>query len=102
MAEASGDARWDDEADVIIVGMGGAGVCAAIEAAEAGASVLGLERAGAPGGASALSHGQLYMGGGTPVQKACGFEDSVEEMAKYLAAACGLGADVEKIGIFAI
>lgn len=101
MAEASTGALWDDEADVIIVGMGGAGVCAAIEAAEAGASVLGLERAGAPGGASALSHGQLYMGGGTPVQKACGFEDSVEEMAKYLAAACGLGADVEKIGIFA-
>ena len=101
MAEASVDARWDDEADVVVVGMGGAGVCAAIASAEAGASVLGLERAGAPGGASALSHGQLYMGGGTPVQKACGFEDSVEAMAKYLTAACGLGADQEKIGIFA-
>ena len=92
--------HWDDTVDVIVVGMGGAGVCASIEAAEAGASVLGLERASAAGGASALSHGQLYLGGGTSVQKACGFEDSTEEMAKYLRAACGLGSDAEKIELF--
>ena len=92
--------NWDDEADVLVVGVGGAGICAAIEAAEAGASVLGLERASAPGGASALSHGQLYLGGGTPVQQACGFEDSNEEMAKYLKASCGMACDAEKIDIF--
>ena len=40
-------AKWDHEADVVIVGYGGAGACAAIEAARAGASVLLLERAGA-------------------------------------------------------
>lgn len=92
--------HWDDTTDVIVVGMGGAGLCAAIEAAEAGASVLGLERASAAGGASALSHGQLYLGGGTSVQRACGFDDSAEEMAKYLRAACGLGSDAEKIEVF--
>ena len=91
---------WDKEADVIVVGLGGAGICAAIEAAEAGASVLGLERSSAPGGTSSQSHGQLYLGGGTPVQRACGFEDSAEQMAAYLTAACGPGADVEKIEIF--
>ena len=31
---------WDDEADVVIVGIGAAGACAAIEARHAGASVL--------------------------------------------------------------
>ena len=37
---------WDYEADVVIAGYGIAGVCAAIEAARAGAEVLVLERTG--------------------------------------------------------
>ena len=72
---ASAVTTWDDEADVVVTGLGIAGVCAAIEAAEAGAEVLGLERQGAPGGTSALSGGIIYLGGGTPIQEACGFED---------------------------
>lgn len=36
--------KWDAEADVIILGLGGAGACAAIEAADAGAKVLILEK----------------------------------------------------------
>ncbi len=32
--------RWDDSADVVVVGLGGAGACAAIEAADQGAEVL--------------------------------------------------------------
>jgi succinate dehydrogenase/fumarate reductase flavoprotein subunit len=44
-ARAAGvPARWDAEADVVIVGFGGAGACAAIEAADAGARVLVLEK----------------------------------------------------------
>jgi 3-oxo-5alpha-steroid 4-dehydrogenase len=35
-----------------------------------------LERAGGGGGTSAMSGGVLYLGGGTALQKACGFEDS--------------------------
>ena len=35
---------WDKEAEVVIVGFGGAGACAAISAADAGASVLVLEK----------------------------------------------------------
>ncbi|MGB6454276.1 MAG: FAD-dependent oxidoreductase, partial [Streptosporangiaceae bacterium] len=45
--------------DVIVVGYGVAGVCAAIEAADAGARVLALDR-GYGGGASALSGGVVY------------------------------------------
>ena len=36
--------KWDAEADIIIIGYGGAGACAAIEAADNGASVLILEK----------------------------------------------------------
>lgn len=91
---------WDREADVVIVGFGAAGACAAIEATAAGAEVLLLERASGGGGTSALSTGQLYLGGGTAIQKACGFEDSAEEMYKYLMASCGPGEDEAKIRLF--
>jgi len=92
--------RWDAEADVLVVGLGAAGACAAIEAAEAGAEVLVLERFSGGGGTTALSTGQIYLGGGTPVQKACGFEDTPEEMYKYLMASCGPGEDEAKIRLF--
>jgi len=92
--------RWDREVDVVVVGLGAAGACAAIEARRAGAEVLVLERAGGGGGTSALSTGQLYLGGGTPIQKACGFEDSPEEMYKYLMASCGPNPDEAKIRLF--
>ncbi|MDR0514884.1 MAG: FAD-binding protein [Coriobacteriaceae bacterium] len=35
---------WDQEADVVVVGFGGAGACASIEAANAGAQVLLIEK----------------------------------------------------------
>jgi succinate dehydrogenase/fumarate reductase flavoprotein subunit len=92
--------RWDREADVVVVGLGGAGSCAALEARAAGAEVLVLERAWKGGGTSAQASGQLYMGGGTPLQKACGFDDEPEEMFKYLVASCGPGADEEKIRVY--
>ena len=93
-------ARWDDEADVVIAGLGCAGACAALEARAAGADVLVLERESLGGGTSALSGGLIYLGGGTPVQKQCGFEDSSEQMFAYLMAACGPGADEAKVRIF--
>ncbi len=78
--------RFDEEADVVVVGFGSAGACAAIEAAEAGAEVLALERASGPGGLTASAAGHIYMGGGTRVQKAVGVEDDVEDMFTYLLA----------------
>jgi succinate dehydrogenase/fumarate reductase flavoprotein subunit len=93
--------HWDDEADVIIVGFGGGGACAALEASAAGADVLLLERMSGGGGTTALSTGQIYLGGGTAIQNACGFDDSSEEMCKYLLAACGPGADEAKIRLYA-
>ncbi|KAF2816157.1 FAD/NAD(P)-binding domain-containing protein [Mytilinidion resinicola] len=69
--------------DLIVVGYGAAGAAAAITAAEKGASVLILDR-GYGGGASALSGGIFYAGGGTPYQKAAGYEDTPENMFNYL------------------
>jgi 3-oxo-5alpha-steroid 4-dehydrogenase len=89
--------RYSEECQVLVVGLGAAGAAAALAAAAAGADVLALERASAGGGTSAMSGGVLYLGGGTPLQKECGFEDSAEEMFKYLMASCGPRPDAEKI-----
>lgn len=91
---------FDHETDVLVVGFGCAGACAAIEAAEAGAGVTLLEGASGPGGTSATSGGEIYLGGGTPVQRACGFEDSAEEMYAFLLAALGPHVDEEKLRIY--
>ncbi|MEV0075129.1 FAD-dependent oxidoreductase [Nocardia neocaledoniensis] len=88
---------WDFEADVVVAGYGIAGVCAAIEAARAGARVLILERTGGWGGAAALAGGFVYLGGGTPLQQALGFDDTPENMAAFLTAALGPGVDTAKI-----
>jgi 3-oxo-5alpha-steroid 4-dehydrogenase len=74
---------WDVEADVVVVGFGAAGACAALEAALAGVSVLILDRFGG-GGATALSGGVVYAGGGTPQQRAAGVTDTPEAMFGYL------------------
>ncbi len=91
---------WDREADVVIVGFGGAGAAAAIEAARAGASVVILERMAEGGGSTVRSHGIVYLGGGTPVQAACGFSDTPEAMYAYLLAAAGEGADPELVKVY--
>jgi len=93
--------QWHREADVVVVGFGAAGACAALGACEAGARVLVLERASGGGGTSAHSTGELYLGGGTPVQEACGFEDSPEQMYRYLMASCGPEPDEAKIRLYA-
>ncbi len=91
---------FTDEVDVLVVGFGCAGAAAAQEAAKAGASVLVLERASGPGGSSAQSGGELYLGGGTSVQQACGFSDDADNMYAYLVKALGPYADEEKIRLY--
>jgi succinate dehydrogenase/fumarate reductase flavoprotein subunit len=49
--------KWDEEADVVIIGLGGAGTAAAIEAHDAGARVLVLEKMPGWGGNTAVSGG---------------------------------------------
>ena len=73
--------KWDDEADVIVVGAGTAGLPAAITATDRGAKVTVLEAWGGP--ASSLA----YIVGGTPFagtdfQKEKGIEDSPDKLFK--------------------
>jgi succinate dehydrogenase/fumarate reductase flavoprotein subunit len=95
-------AAFDIETDVAIVGFGGAGACAAIEASDAGADVCLFEVAAASGGSTALSSAEVYMGGngGTRVQQACGYADSTEDMFNYMMAAQGDLADEARIRMY--
>ncbi len=79
---------WDDAADVVVVGYGGAGVAAALAARESGAEVLAVDRY-LGGGATALSGGIVYAGGGTSVQRDAGIDDDVDNMHAYLRAEVG-------------
>ncbi|MFY2859492.1 FAD-binding protein [Mycobacterium sp. THU-M104] len=77
---------WSDDVDVVVIGFGIGGGCAAVSAAATGARVLVLECAAAAGGTTSLAGGHFYLGGGTAVQQATGHSDSPEEMYKYLVA----------------
>ena len=65
---------------VIVVGAGGAGLCAALAARDAGAEVLVLERDAVPMGSTAMSTG-LIPAAGTPDQAVQGIDDSPERFA---------------------
>ena len=75
--------NWNDEADLVVVGLGGAGVAAANEALDNGNSVIAIDKTSG-GGATARSGGIFYAGGGTSIQKEAGVEDSPENMFNYL------------------
>jgi len=83
--------HWDFQTDVAVIGFGAAGACAAIAAADAGAQVMLFERNSGSGGASGLSGGEIYIGGGggTDAQTSAGFADTTEDFIAYLKAAGG-------------
>ncbi len=88
---------WDLEADVAIVGFSMAGASAALGALDVTGDVLALERGGGPEGTCG---GIIYLGGGTPMQKAMGFDDTTEEMYAFLLAALGPGVDTQKLRVY--
>jgi len=66
--------KWDEEADVVVVGAGAAGLSAAIEAAENGAKVLVLEKRETIGGNTSISTAWMNAAG-TSIQKQFGVLD---------------------------
>ncbi|MBP3708902.1 MAG: FAD-dependent oxidoreductase [Treponema sp.] len=70
--------KWDYQADVVIIGAGGAGLPAGLKALEDGASVLFVETNWDVGGHAAVSEGQLHSGGGTVSQQEWGIDDSAD------------------------
>jgi flavocytochrome c len=65
--------------DLIVLGGGLAGMCAAVEAGEAGAHVLLLEKQEELGGSTVLSSGYMAFAG-TDVQEKAGITDSTESL----------------------
>lgn len=87
---------WTKEADVVVVGFGGAGAAAALDAKKAGAEVIMLEL-NAQGGGSTNACGGFIMMGGTDLQKKFGLEDDVDNFYAYLSAAAGANANQDAI-----
>jgi flavocytochrome c len=80
---------WDLETDIVVVGSGFAGLAAAIEARQAGCSVMVLEKMKGFGGNSTLSDGCIAAAD-TDFQRKAGIEDSPELMHQDMLSA-GLG-----------
>lgn len=59
--EAIPNFKWEEETDVLIADFGGAGAAAAIEAHDAGAGVLILEKLEAGGGNTSVSAGGIMI-----------------------------------------
>ncbi|MDH3616911.1 MAG: FAD-dependent oxidoreductase, partial [Gammaproteobacteria bacterium] len=75
--------NWDNDTDLVVVGWGAAGAATALEAREQGLQVIALDRAEG-GGATAMSGGVIYAGGGTSTQKEVGEDDTPQAMFDYL------------------
>ncbi len=81
--------KWNESTDVIVIGSGFAGLSAAIEAAEAGAEVMVLEKMKIKGGNSLISDGALAVAG-SDWQVRDGVKDSPKRLQSDMQAA-GLG-----------
>jgi succinate dehydrogenase/fumarate reductase flavoprotein subunit len=75
---------WDQETDVIVVGTGAAGFAAAVTAAQAGAEVIILERAGNAGGTTLISGGEFWIPNNSKMV-AAGKTDPKPDALKYMA-----------------
>jgi fumarate reductase flavoprotein subunit len=75
--------KWDQEADVIVIGAGGAGLSAAATLAAAHKTVIVMEKTPVMGGSSLICGGALTFAG-TDMQVAANIKDSNELLAKDL------------------
>jgi 3-oxo-5alpha-steroid 4-dehydrogenase len=92
--------RFDIECDVLVAGSGIAGMCAALECLDQGLSVHLVESQPTAGGSTAMSGGVLYLGGGTRLQRALGFEDSADNMFAFLSQAGAAPTSLERLRIY--
>ncbi|MEM3550115.1 MAG: flavocytochrome c [Candidatus Bathyarchaeia archaeon] len=91
---------WNYETDVLIVGGGGSGLSAAVEAAEHKADVIVLEKMPFVGGDTALSAGTLFAVG-THIQKKHKIYDSPEIAYKDMVKVGGGASNLELLKLLA-
>ncbi|TDC56265.1 FAD-binding protein [Actinomadura sp. KC345] len=83
-----GNARWDDEYDVVVAGSGAGAMAGALAAASGGLRTAVLEKTALLGGTSAYSGSAIWLPG-TRVQERAGLGDSAESARAYLRALLG-------------
>jgi len=94
------DFKWDLEADVVVLGSGGAAMTAAISAHDFGAKdVVILEKSGMVGGTTAMSGGMLWIPNNHH-QKEAGIEDSDDDVVAYLDSLAPGALDPETLAAF--
>ncbi|OYU36011.1 FAD-dependent oxidoreductase [Novosphingobium sp. PASSN1] len=92
--------KWDREADVVVLGSGGAALAAALSAHDHGArDVLIIERSGMVGGTTAMSGGMLWIPGNHH-QLAAGISESEEDVVAYIDALAPGQLDPETLWAF--
>ncbi len=99
-AFSAAPAKWDRSADVVVVGAGGAGLAAAVTAAEKGATVIVLEKMPNIGGNTIISGGGLNAADPARQDKQ-GIKDSTDLHFKQTIAAGDYRADPDKVKILA-
>jgi flavocytochrome c len=92
-------AHWNRDTDVVVIGGGLAGYCAALEAAAGNANVLLFEKQPEVGGSSVLSGG-FFAFAGTDMQKAAGIDDSNERIYADLRKAGGEQNDESLLKVY--
>jgi 3-oxosteroid 1-dehydrogenase len=83
---------WDEEADLVVLGSGSAGLTGAVVAAIEGASVIVLEKADVVGGTTSVSGGGFWIPNNHHMGDS-GVEDSREEALGYMRACAGNQGD---------
>jgi len=92
--------NWDREADVVVLGSGGAAMTAAIAAHDFGAKdVVILEKTGMVGGTTAMSGGMLWIPGNHH-QLEAGIAESDDDVVAYLDSLAPGALDPETLGAF--
>lgn len=101
--QAGADANeivWDDEADVVVCGCGTGGAPAAIDAHDAGADVLIIEKMDWIGGCMRRCGGGV-LAAETIVQEKLGVDDTADMLYEYLVACAEGYCDPELLRVFA-
>jgi succinate dehydrogenase/fumarate reductase flavoprotein subunit len=88
------------QADVVVVGSGGAALIAAVHAATRGAQVVVLEKAPIYGGTTAISGGGQWLPGNPLGPETFGLEDSRVEVETYLSGVTAGLADPNRLSAF--
>jgi len=94
---------WDGEADLVLIGFGGAASMAAIQAVKDQPSVkiLILEAQKSGGGSTKICGAGTYLGCGTKSQTDAGFTETADQLYNVAVATAGVGANTELLRVWA-